>query len=225
MIRFAQLLASGRVAIAGARVLAPEGVGSVPDLIARMVELAPPEARFALLRASAVCSPLHLLAAVQGAWQALAEGTAMARDLGGETARYLAAERQVGQALRKAGLEANTTEVALVLILSGKEDMEEAGPEARRQDLTGGTDGEEYVSTLLGGEAGVTEAMDGASEAGKVLTGLVGELGWERNDELLTGGGFDPVAFGLPLAVLDDAPGDLLERLVLARCALVPLLK
>lgn len=221
MNRFSDLLSSGRVAIAGGKVPAPEGVGPIPNLVERVTDLLTIEARFALLRASAVCSPLHLLAAVQGAWQGLSEGTAAARDLGGETARFLAAERQVGQALNKVGLLLVTKAVAMVLILP----EEEANARAGKDSQVEGTDGEAYVSTLTSGEVGAPEALGDESPAGKVLRSLIRELGWERNDELLSGVAFGHAGFGLASEVLESTPRARWENLVLARCALVPLLK
>ncbi len=219
-ISFPALLASGRVAIAGARAPSPEGVGPVVELIARVDELVPGCSEFALARALAVYSPLHLLAAVQGAWQGLAEGTAAARDLGGETARYLSAERQVGQALGKSGLKADTREVALVLVLtgSGGEDEPEGKEEADIDD-------EPHFSYPAGSEAGVANAMDGRSQAGRTLSTLISDLGWIRDDSLLKGARFDPEAFGLKPGSEGLAHGKELERRVMARCALVPLFK
>lgn len=223
---FSRLLASGRVAITGGRIHESKGVGPIPDLVARVDELVPAEAQFALVRASAVCSPLHLLVAVQGAWQALAEGTAMARDLGGETARFLAAERQVGQALQKVGLKANTQEVALALILPGDdENKKEAKGVVQHQMQTDGTDEEEALSGLAWGEAGTREALAVSTLAGESMGNLLHKLGWEQNDELLAGRDFDHEGFGLAPEIMKKTLRSEWEKLVLARCALVPLFK
>lgn len=202
---FENLLALGHIALTGAR--SPKEVGPILELIKQVEAQLPEGSKFSLLRASAVCSPLHLLAAVQGAWQALEEGSAGARDLGGETARYLAAERQVGAALKKAGLSPKDRELAVGLVLP-----KEAGTDEERAY----PEGEEAV---------LERVFSSTSQAGEALANLIEALEWGRDDQLLSGKDFDYKAFGLEKEALANISKEKWAELVLSRCALVPLMK
>ncbi len=106
--------------IAGAR----GHVGDPQALVARAQAWAGAHrAEVLLANALQVFGKDHVESAVRHALRARSSGARVARDLGLETLRYLAGERQVSAAIRSAGLRAGDTAIALVVFEGGADDL------------------------------------------------------------------------------------------------------
>ncbi|HYU07209.1 MAG TPA: KEOPS complex subunit Cgi121 [Thermoplasmata archaeon] len=102
--------------IGGARVT----VGDVESIISRAREWASRnESEILLADARGVFGRDHLESAVRHGLRAESAGTMVARSVSMETIRYLAAQRQVADALRVAGIRRGTGRMAIVVFGTG----------------------------------------------------------------------------------------------------------